>query len=120
MRSQRPALADGGADGSNAFNDGSEQFVGGDFADEINEDFFGFKELGLDKEFGLSSFTVPLHLLQSRMHNHYQAQNTRFATNTPSLLILILTKTAISQRYYPASLLRRHSNLSCAKTSRTK
>ncbi|KAH0538040.1 hypothetical protein FGG08_005352 [Glutinoglossum americanum] len=72
----RPALADGGADGSNAFNDGSEQFVGGDFADEINEDFFGFKELGLDKEFGLSSFTVPLHLLQSRMHNHYQAQNT--------------------------------------------
>ncbi|KAI9779624.1 MAG: Transcriptional activator spt7 [Geoglossum umbratile] len=79
----RPALSDGGADGSNAFNDGSEQFVGGDFADEINEDFFGFKELGLDKEFGLSSFTVPLHLLQSRMHNHYQAQNT---SNIPTLL----------------------------------
>ena len=42
----RPALTDGSADGSAAFNDGSEQFVGGDFAEDIDEDFFGFKELG--------------------------------------------------------------------------
>lgn len=65
----RPALADGGADGSGAFNDGSDQFVGGDFAEELGEDFFGFKALGLDSEFGMSSLSVPLHLLHSRLYN---------------------------------------------------
>lgn len=72
----RPAL-DGGEDGSYAFADGSEQFVGGDFAEDIDEDFFGFRELGLDKEFGLASLSVPLHLLQNRMYNAAQAQNTK-------------------------------------------
>ena len=87
----RPALsADAGPDGVNAFNDGSEQFVGGDFAEDLDEDFFGFKELGLDKEFGLSSLSVPLHLLQNRMHNAYQAQNTKyiFPITFPQLLVL--------------------------------
>ncbi|KAI9724980.1 MAG: hypothetical protein M1812_000256 [Candelaria pacifica] len=79
----RPALNDAGPDGANAFNDGSEQFVGGDFAEDLDEDFFGFKELGLDKEFGLASLSVPLHLLQNRMHNAYQAQNT--SANTTSV-----------------------------------
>lgn len=74
----RPALADGGEDGSKAFADGSEQFIGGDFAEDIDEDFFGFKELGLDKEFGLTSLSVPLHLLQNRMYNAAQSQNTRY------------------------------------------
>lgn len=73
----RPAFADTSGDGSGAFNDGSEQFVGGDFADDIDEDFFGFKELGLDKEFGLASLSVPLHLLQNRMFNAHQAQNAK-------------------------------------------
>lgn len=63
----RPALNDASADGSSNFNDGSEQFVGGDFAEDIDEDFFGFKELGLDKELGLASLSVPLHLLQNRL-----------------------------------------------------
>ncbi|CAG8897040.1 unnamed protein product [Penicillium nalgiovense] len=71
----RPAL-EGGEDGSNAFADGSEQFVGGDFAEDIDEDFFGFKELGLDREFGLSTLSVPLHLLQNRMFNAANPQNT--------------------------------------------
>ncbi|KAH6615630.1 hypothetical protein B0J18DRAFT_285528 [Chaetomium sp. MPI-SDFR-AT-0129] len=70
----RPALTDGGADGSGAFNDGSEQFVGGDFAEELGEDFFGFKALGLDKDLGLEMLSVPLHLLQSRVRNQYQMQ----------------------------------------------
>lgn len=74
----RPALADAGEDGSHAFNDGSEQFIGGDFAEDIDEDFFGFKELGLDKEFGLATLSVPLHLLQNRMYNAAQSQNTRY------------------------------------------
>ncbi|KAL3461277.1 hypothetical protein BJX64DRAFT_261204 [Aspergillus heterothallicus] len=72
----RPALQDGGEDGSMAFADGSEQFVGGDFAEDIDEDFFGFKELGLDREFGLANLSVPLHLLQNRMYNAAQSQNT--------------------------------------------
>lgn len=71
----RPALTEGSADGSSAFNDGSEQFVGGDFAEDIDEDFFGFRELGLDKEFGLATLSVPLHLLQNRMYTMHQNQN---------------------------------------------
>lgn len=71
----RPALADTGGDDSKLFNDGSEQFVGGDFAEDIGDDFFGFKELGLDKEFGLASLSVPLHLLQGKMNNAYQPAN---------------------------------------------
>ncbi|KAG9230315.1 putative transcriptional activator SPT7 [Amylocarpus encephaloides] len=67
----RPALENAGADGSGAFNDGSEQFVGGDFAEELGEDFFGFKALGLDSEFGMSSLSVPLHLLHAKIHRSY-------------------------------------------------
>ncbi|KUI72080.1 Transcriptional activator spt7 [Cytospora mali] len=70
----RPALSDAGPDGAGAFNDGSEQFVGGDFAEELGEDFFGFKALGLDKELGLEMMSVPLHLLQTRVRNTYQSQ----------------------------------------------
>ena len=64
----RPALQDGGTE---AFNDGSEQFVGGDFADELGEDFFGFKAMGLDRELGLDILSVPLHLLQSRVRSQH-------------------------------------------------
>lgn len=74
----RPALdpSQAGNDGAGAFTDGNEsQFVAGDFAEDIDEDFFGFKELGLDREFGLASLSVPLHLLQSRMNNVYQPAN---------------------------------------------
>ncbi|KAJ2974556.1 hypothetical protein NUW58_g8621 [Xylaria curta] len=70
----RPAVTEGSGDGAGAFNDGSEQFVGGDFAEELGEDFFGFKELGLAGELG-GVLSVPLHLLQSRVRNQYQAQN---------------------------------------------
>ncbi|KAF2813671.1 transcriptional activator spt7 [Mytilinidion resinicola] len=83
----RPALdGSAGADGAGAFNDGSEQFVGGDFAEDIDEDFFGFKELGLDKEFGLASLSVPLHLLQNRMYNHAQSQNASIVSTTGVLM----------------------------------
>ncbi len=84
----RPALTDAGPDGSNAFNDGSEQFVSGDFADDFGEDFFGFRELGLDKELGLASLAVPLHLLQNRMHNAHQSQNQRYNSPSPHLCFI--------------------------------
>ncbi|KAI0121881.1 hypothetical protein F4814DRAFT_406868 [Daldinia grandis] len=70
----RPAVMEAGQDGAAAFNDGSEQFVGGDFAEELGEDFFGFKELGLAGEMG-GVLSVPLHLLQSRVRSQYQVQN---------------------------------------------
>ncbi|KAF2851128.1 hypothetical protein T440DRAFT_517601 [Plenodomus tracheiphilus IPT5] len=81
----RPAMDNVGADGAGAFNDGSEQFVGGDFAEDIGEDFFGFKELGLDREFGLT-FSVPLHLLQNRVHNAYARQDNNAVTTTGVLM----------------------------------
>lgn len=85
----RPALdSSAGADGVGAFNDGSEQFVSGDFAEDMDEDFFGFKELGLDKEFGLSSLSVPFHLLQNRMHNAYQSQNAKYISPFYSYLYI--------------------------------
>lgn len=95
----RPAMDNVGADGAGAFNDGSEQFVGGDFAEDIGEDFFGFKELGLDREFGLT-FSVPLHLLQNRVHNAYARQDNKYV----SLRNLHLTQlTAIATFLLPAS-----------------
>ncbi|KKA30986.1 hypothetical protein TD95_002940 [Thielaviopsis punctulata] len=73
----RPALtAEAGADGAGAFNDGSDQFISGDFAEDLGEDFFGFRDLGLDKDLGLDMISVPLHLLQSRMRNQYQQAQT--------------------------------------------
>ncbi|KAF2859609.1 hypothetical protein K470DRAFT_265182 [Piedraia hortae CBS 480.64] len=76
VHERRPALGEqSGADGAGAFNDGSEQFVQGDFAEELGDDFFGFKELGLAAELGLETLSVPLHLLQNRMHNAYVAQH---------------------------------------------
>ena len=83
----RPAMGpDAGSDGVHAFNDGSEQFLSGDFAEDTGDDFLGFRELGLDKEFGLAGVSVPLHLLQSRMHSVYRAQNTRFVPAPASCL----------------------------------
>lgn len=105
----RPALDNAGTDGAGAFNDGSEQFVGGDFAEDIGEDFFGFKELGLDKEFGVS-FSVPLHLLQNRMHNAYAAQNTKYVS--PFYLIEIVTDHSAATLLQRAFSWRSHRNSS--------
>jgi len=81
----RPALDNGGADGSGAFNDGSEQFVSGNFADELGDDFFGFKALGLDKDLGLEVLSVPLHLLQSRVRSQFQTQSQTVETTEEDL-----------------------------------
>ena len=82
-----PALVskDGGA---GAFNDGNEtQFVQGDFAEEVGVDFFGFSELGLDKEFNFDSFRVPFDLLQARYNNHRQvAAGANVTSNTENTL----------------------------------
>ncbi|KAK9384724.1 hypothetical protein V1515DRAFT_610477 [Lipomyces mesembrius] len=70
----RPALTGDNTDAH--FDDGSQEFISGGFSDDIGEDFFGFKELGLDEELGLSSLSVPLHLLHSRLHASSNVQAT--------------------------------------------
>jgi transcriptional activator SPT7 len=92
----RPALVDAGPDGSNAFNDGSEQFVGGDFAEDLGEDFFGFKELGLDKELGMFTLGVPLHLLQNKLHNASAAQNLKYASPPFCKSLWLTSSSAVS------------------------
>lgn len=106
----RPAFNDTSGDGSGAFNDGSEQFIAGDFAEDIDEDFFGFKELGLDKEFGLSSLSVPLHLLQNRVYNAAQAQNSRYVVSCFGLKQVSLTVPCLvpHMQQLPPSLLPLH------------
>ena len=56
MSFQRPALAD--TENPEATEEGMGHFISGDFSEDIGDDFFGFKELGLDREFGLSSLSV--------------------------------------------------------------
>jgi transcriptional activator SPT7 len=94
----RPALqADAGADGVGAFNDGSEQFVSGDFAEDLGEDFFGFKALGLDKEMGLNMLSVPLHLLQSRVRNQYQLQTQTAGTTEANIFDALPVPDAVTR-----------------------
>lgn len=81
----RPAIgAESGGDGVGAFRDNSETFVSGDFAEDLGEDFFGFKALGLEKELG-GALGVPFHLLQSRVRNQYQMQTQTAGTETADL-----------------------------------
>lgn len=54
-----------------SFDDNSEQFMTGDFSNDLGDDFFGFKELGLDKEFNMLSSSIPIYLLHSRLHNQF-------------------------------------------------
>lgn len=53
------------------FDDESQSFLTGDFATELTgEDFFGFKDLGLEKEFGVLSSSVPLQLLTFQLQSN--------------------------------------------------
>ncbi|WWD15998.1 hypothetical protein CI109_100422 [Kwoniella shandongensis] len=48
------------------FADNGEMLLDGNFADELGEDFLGLRDLGIDKEFGLSSLTVPSSVFYGR------------------------------------------------------
>ena len=56
-----------------SFADNSEQFMTGDFSNDLGDDFFGFKELGLDKEYNMLTSSIPIHLLHSRLHNQFSS-----------------------------------------------
>lgn len=64
-----------------SFEDNSEQFVTGDFSSDLGDDFFGFKELGLDKEFKMLSLSIPIYLLHSRMHQSYASTGSELKRN---------------------------------------
>lgn len=51
------------------FEDNSEQFTTGDFTSDLGDDFFGFKELGLDKEFKMLTSSIPINLLHARLQS---------------------------------------------------
>ncbi|KAJ1025225.1 hypothetical protein NDA16_002729 [Ustilago loliicola] len=51
------------------FADNGEALVAGNFAEDLGDDYFGFKELGLDREVGLSGLTVPSRLFYGRGKN---------------------------------------------------
>lgn len=100
----RPALAqEAGQDGVGAFNDGSEQFVSGDFADELGEDYFGFKSLGLDGELG-GMLSVPLHLLQTRVRNQYQMQTQTSGVVTTDLFDPLPAVEAVTKENIPGQI----------------
>lgn len=48
------------------FGEESEDLVAGNLPSALDDDFFGFKALGLDQELGLANLQVPLRLLQRR------------------------------------------------------
>jgi transcriptional activator SPT7 len=57
------------------FADNGEALVAGNFAEDLGDDYFGFRELGLDKELGMSGLTVPTRLFYGRA----RASNTAMA-----------------------------------------
>ena len=75
--------------------------MGGDFAEDLHEDFFGFRELGLAEELGLESLSVPFHLLQNRMHAAYSSHNQNTTINNGVVLTPPATYEPISMETLP-------------------
>ncbi|PWY99938.1 Bromodomain-domain-containing protein [Testicularia cyperi] len=61
------------------FADGGEALVAGTFAEDLGDDYFGFRELGLDRETGMSGLTVPTRLFYGRPRNANAAAAARGA-----------------------------------------
>lgn len=75
------------------FEDNSEQFTTGDFTGDLGDDFFGFKELGLDKEFKMLTSSIPINLLHSRLQSSLtSADSTTKATKYEDLRDLATPK----------------------------
>ncbi|CAO3694480.1 unnamed protein product [Umbelopsis ramanniana] len=60
-----------------------DAFVSGAFGEDIGEDFFGFKDLGLDKELNMDRLSVPLKLWYGK--DKVKAQTTGPKSNEPVL-----------------------------------
>ncbi|WBW70874.1 SAGA complex bromodomain subunit Spt7 [Schizosaccharomyces osmophilus] len=77
----RPALSTTN-DEDAIFGQNSDSFITGGFSYDTGDDFFGLRELGLEKELGLDSLSVPLHLLQSRLRLNMSQQPELTTENT--------------------------------------
>lgn len=55
------------------FAQDGEMLQHGDFAEDLGEDFLGLRELGIDKEFGLNSLSVPKALFFGRRNRNNAA-----------------------------------------------
>lgn len=92
------------------FDDESQSFLTGDFATELTgEDFFGFKELGLEKEFGVLSSSVPLQLLTFQLQSTDAETKIQVKKIQPeefhSVVYSKVTKEEISRGSYLGTLL---------------
>ncbi|KAG9086127.1 Transcriptional activator spt7, partial [Ceratobasidium sp. 370] len=58
------------------FDEENEEFALGGFTEELGEDFFGLRELGLERELGLTSLAIPKRLLRGRRDNSANAAST--------------------------------------------
>lgn len=48
------------------FQPGNDALVSGNFAEQLGDDFFGFKAMGLDAETGMAGLTVPARLFKAK------------------------------------------------------
>ncbi|KAF3910879.1 hypothetical protein ABW20_dc0106924 [Dactylellina cionopaga] len=69
----RPALQD--VENPEAADEDMGHFINGDFTDDIGDDYYGFKDLGLEREFGMSISSGLMRVLQGRITSSYQAQS---------------------------------------------
>ncbi|KAF3311088.1 Transcriptional activator spt7 [Orbilia oligospora] len=69
----RPALND--VENPEAAEEDMRHFVNGDFTDDIGDDYYGFKDLGLEREFGMSISSGLMRVLQTRINSNYQTQS---------------------------------------------
>ncbi|KAK6349990.1 Transcriptional activator spt7 [Orbilia brochopaga] len=74
----RPALQD--VENPEAAEEDMGHFINGDFTDDIGDDYYGFKDLGLEREFGMSISSGLMRVLQGRITSSYQAQSSSSAT----------------------------------------
>ncbi|EGG10960.1 uncharacterized protein MELLADRAFT_92359 [Melampsora larici-populina 98AG31] len=58
-----------------------EALVTGEFTNELGEDFFGLRELGLDAELGMSALRIP-----SRLFHGQPSDGSELATNKPEVV----------------------------------
>ena len=92
------------------FEDESQSFLTGDFTTELTgEDFFGFKDLGLEKEFGVLSSSVPLQMLSSQFQATDGETKVQIKKLQPEEFENVryprISKESIDQDKFPATLL---------------
>lgn len=66
------------------FGEESDDIVAGNLPSALDDDFFGFKAMGLDQELGVSNMSVPMRLLQRRPMGKRDMRNGDIGANAGS------------------------------------